>query len=55
MFAKFASIGLLVVAGIMVADVLKNPTGTAAAFNGAAELETPAISGLLGVAPTQVK
>lgn len=48
MFAKIASIGALVVAGIIVADVLIHPQGTQTAFNGAAALEVPAVNGLLG-------
>ena len=58
MFSKFASIGLLVVAGIIVADILIHPTGTATAFNGASALEVPAVNGLLGsttTSPSSVK
>ena len=38
----------LVVVGIILADVLTHPTGTAAASNGVANLWGPSVNGLLG-------
>lgn len=46
----FALAGLVVV-GIMVADIWKNPAGTKAASSGIVSITTPAESALLGVAP----
>ena len=43
----------LVVIGIMVADIWKNPAGTKAASAGIAGIATPAESALLGVAPSK--
>ena len=45
------SIAALVVGGIIVADILTHPTGTAAASSGINTLVGSSISGLLGVAP----
>jgi hypothetical protein len=38
----------LVVVGIIIADVLTHPTGTAAASTGIANLWGPSVNGLLG-------
>lgn len=46
--AKFIGIGALVVWGLIIADVLRNPGGTQAASSGAVNIETPVISGLVG-------
>lgn len=46
--AKFFSLAALVVGGIIVADFLTHPTGTAAAANGAADIITPSENALLG-------
>jgi hypothetical protein len=46
--SKFFSILALGVGGLMLADILIHPTGTATAFNGAAQLAIPSINGLLG-------
>lgn len=44
----FWSLAGLVVAGIIIADLLKNPTGTSAAFGGVTALESAAGNQLLG-------
>lgn len=44
----FWSLAGLVVAGIMLADLVKNPTGTSAAFGGVTSLEQSAGNQLLG-------
>ena len=49
--SKFFSLAALVVGGIIVADILTHPTGTAAASSGINTLVGSSISGLLGVAP----
>lgn len=46
----FALAGLVVV-GIIIADIWKNPAGTKAASAGVSSIATPAESALLGVAP----
>jgi hypothetical protein len=48
MFSGFLSLAALVVGGIIVADILTHPSGTAAASSGINGLVTPAIAGLLG-------
>jgi hypothetical protein len=48
MIARGAAIASLVVVGIIIADVLIHPTGTAAASSGVQGIEKPAINGLLG-------
>lgn len=50
--SKFFSLAALVVGGIIVADILIHPQGTAAASSGINGITRPAISGLLGKAPT---
>lgn len=52
MLVKFFALGTFVVGGIIVADVLIHPQGTAAASAGARSIEVPAIQGLLGTAPS---
>jgi len=49
--SKFFSLAALVVGGIIVADILTHPTGTAAASSGINTLVGSSISGLLGVSP----
>ena len=53
MFRPTTFIGLaaLVVVGIMAADVLANPKGTAAAGNAIVNIVKPTEGALLGVAP----
>ena len=46
--ARFFTFAALVVGGLIVADILIHPAGTAAAASGLQGLETPVISGLLG-------
>jgi len=46
--SKFFSLAALVVGGIIVADILTHPVGTAAASKGVAGITNPAIQGLLG-------
>jgi hypothetical protein len=52
MLKGFLTLGALIVGGVIVADVLSHPTGTAAASSGISGLEVPALNGLLGVSPT---
>lgn len=47
MLAKAFGIGSLIVVGLIAADLLSHPTGTAAAANGFTQIETPVISGLV--------
>lgn len=47
---KFAAIASLVVVGVIIADVLQNPKGTAAASTGVSTITKPAFSALLGKA-----
>lgn len=42
------SIAALVIGGIIIADILIHPTGTATAFSGATQFATPTYSALLG-------
>jgi len=46
--SKFFSLATLVVGGIIVADILTHPQGTAAAAKGVSGITGPAIQGLLG-------
>lgn len=46
--SKLFSLAALVVGGLIVADVLLHPAGTAAASKGIAGITNPAISGLIG-------
>jgi len=48
MIGKFASIGALVIGGIIIADVLTHPSGTAAASQGISTVTSPAYAALLG-------
>jgi hypothetical protein len=48
MAVRFAAIASLVVMGVIVADVLIHPAGTAAASQGAVGVEKPALNALLG-------
>lgn len=48
---KLASLGALVVIGVIIADVLIHPQGTQAASQGAQGIERPALDALLGTAP----
>lgn len=50
--AKLIAFGGLVIGGIIVADILIHPQGTAAASAGARSLEVPAFQSLLGTAPS---
>ncbi len=50
--SRFWSVAALVVMGIIVADVLIHPGGTATASNGLIGMESSAVSGLLGTAPS---
>lgn len=52
--SKFFALASLVVGGIIVADILIHPAGTAAASNGLIGILTPSINGLLG-SPTTAK
>ena len=55
MAGKFFSILALGVGGLMLADVLIHPKGTATAFNGASQLFVPSVNGLLGKTSTAPK
>jgi len=46
--SKFFSLAALIVGGIIVADVLTHPQGTAAASNGINTLWRSSVNGLLG-------
>jgi hypothetical protein len=46
--ARYLSIGVLGVLGIILADVLIHPKGTAAASKGVSTILTPSYSALLG-------
>ena len=48
MIGRVASIASLIVIGVIIADVLIHPAGTAAASQGAVGVETPALNALLG-------
>ena len=48
MIGRIASIGALVIGGIILADILTHPTGTAAAAKGISTITTPAYAALLG-------
>ena len=48
MIGRIASIAALVVAGVIVADILTHPAGTAAASGGIVGIEKPALNALLG-------
>jgi hypothetical protein len=45
---KFFAIGTLVVGGIIFADILIHPAGTAAASKGVTNILTPSYNALLG-------
>lgn len=45
---KIAAIGLLIVAGAIIADIWSHPAGTAAAGNGLANLWTPSLQAVSG-------
>lgn len=46
--SKFFSLAALVVGGVIVADILIHPTGTAAASNGIIGILKPSYNALLG-------
>ena len=46
--SKWVSIAALVIGGIIVADILIHPHGTATAASGVNRIETPAFNALLG-------
>jgi hypothetical protein len=46
--SKFFGLLTLAVGGIIIADVLTHPTGTAAASTGVANLQKPWLNALLG-------
>lgn len=46
--ARLFSLGALVVGGIIVADILIHPVGTAAASKGLSGITNPAFNALLG-------
>ena len=48
MIGSFTKIVLLVLAGVILADILANPSGTAAASTGIQGVETPALNAMLG-------
>jgi len=45
------SIATLIVGGVIIADILTHPAGTAAASSGISNLWSTSIGGLLGSAP----
>ena len=46
--SRWVSIVALVIGGIIVADILIHPHGTAVAAGGVSRIETPAFNALLG-------
>ena len=46
--ARVASIAALVIMGVIVADILNNAAGVAAASSGFVNVEKPALNALLG-------
>ena len=48
MVGRIAAIASLVVVGVIIADIIANPKGTAAASSGIANIEKPALNALLG-------
>lgn len=50
--AKLFALATFVVGGVIVADILIHPQGTAAASAGARSIEVPAFQSLLGTAPS---
>jgi len=48
MIGKLAAITSLVIVGVIIADILTHPAGTAAASRGITGIEQPALSALLG-------
>lgn len=48
---RLLSLSLLVVGGVIVADILIHPNGVQAASQGAQGIERPALDALLGTAP----
>ena len=46
--ARIAAIAMLVVGGVIVADILIHPAGVAAASTGAQGIEKPALNAMLG-------
>jgi hypothetical protein len=48
MATRIFAIGSLVVVGVIIADIIIHPTGTAAASAGAVSVEKPALNALLG-------
>lgn len=48
MIGRIASIAALVIGGVILADIIANPAGTAAASNGITGVEKPALNALLG-------
>lgn len=45
---KFLDIVTLIVFGVMIADLVANPTGTSAVFQGASNLWSTSVNGMLG-------
>jgi hypothetical protein len=48
MVGRIAAIASLVIVGVIVADILIHPAGTAAASSGIVGVEKPALNALLG-------
>ena len=48
MIGRITSIAALVIGGVILADIIANPSGTAAASKGITGVETPALNALLG-------
>ena len=48
MTTKIAGVFMVVIGGVILADILIHPAGTQAATNGLAAIATPAESSLLG-------
>ena len=48
MIGRIAAIASLVVVGVIIADIITHPAGTAAASSGIVGVEKPALNALLG-------
>lgn len=48
MVGRIAAITSLVIIGVIIADIIANPSGTAAASKGITGVEVPALNALLG-------
>jgi hypothetical protein len=50
MGAKVVNLFVIIAAGVMLADMIANPSGTKALFNGFGSIWTTSVNGMLGKA-----